>query len=179
MTPFLVVGCVGLLLLIASIVVGDLLDLVGLGDGLVSGVALGAALSVLGLAGIVTTQADLPPWATWLVAVLLAAVVLFLVQLLVRRLTRRESGGHWSPVGLVGVVTSDTTPTGGEVALEGERELERRLAVSSERLPRGTRVRVVAEREFRVEVERDGGGPGDGGDPTGDPGPTAARPALD
>ena len=166
MTTFLVLGGLGLLLLVASTLVGDLLDLVGLGDGLVSGVALGAALSILGLAGVVTTSAGLPPWATWVASVLLAGVALFLVQLLVRRLTRRESGGHWSPVGLVGVVTSDTTATGGEVALEGERELERRLAVSAERLPRGTRVRVVAEREFRVEVERDaapaGGAPGSG-----------------
>jgi len=151
-TLFLVLGGVGLLLLVVSIVLGDLLELLGLDEGLLSGVALGAALAILGLSGVVTTQAGWPGWVTWIVAVLLALVALVLVQLAVRRLTSRESGGHWSPVGLEGVTTERTTPTGGEVRLEGERELERRLAVSPAPVERGVRVRVTAESGPRVEV---------------------------
>jgi hypothetical protein len=60
MLPFLIVGAIGLLLLLSSIIIGDLLDLIGAGDGLVSGIAIGAALSIFGVAGIITVSNDLP-----------------------------------------------------------------------------------------------------------------------
>jgi membrane protein implicated in regulation of membrane protease activity len=122
---FVIVGAVGLLLLLSSIVLGDLLDAIGGGDGLVSGVAL---------------------------------VALVVVQLTVRFVAKQESGGSYSPVGMVGVVTSPTSPTGGEVRLEHIRELERRLAMSAEPLAVGTRIRVVSEDGFRVHVEPDADG---------------------
>lgn len=166
MITFIVVGAVGLVVLLASIVVGDLLDLFDVGDGLVSGVALGAALSIFGLAGLVTTQAGLDTVWTYVVAVLVAAAALVLVQVFVRRVTRRESGGHWSPVGFVGTTTEATTPGGGEVRLDDVRELERRLAFSDAPIARGVRVRVVAEAGPRVQVEPVGV---EAGDAPGDP----------
>jgi membrane protein implicated in regulation of membrane protease activity len=77
------------------------------------------------------------------------------VQLAVRFVAKQESGGSYSPVGMVGVVTSPTSPTGGEVRLEHIRELERRLAMSDAPLAVGTRIRVVSEDGFRVRVEPD------------------------
>jgi len=168
MITFIVVGAVGLVLLLLSIVVGDLLDAVDVGDGLVSGVAVGSALSIFGLAGVVTQQAGLAPALTWVVAAVMAAVALVVVQAAVRHVTRRDSGGHWSPVGFVGTTTETTTPTGGEVRLDDARELERRLAVSPGRIERGVRVRVVAESGPRVEVvplDGDPAVPGAGGGP--------------
>ncbi|WP_423921211.1 hypothetical protein ACPEEZ_00315 [Frigoribacterium sp. 2-23] len=153
MITFFVVGGIGLVLLLVSLVVGDLLDMIDIGDGLVSGVAFGAALAIFGLAGVVTSQAGLPTWATYVVAIGIALVALVLIQLFVRRVTRNESGGYYSPVGLVGTATEATTPTGGEVRLDDVRELERRLAFSSRRIERGARVRVVADAGTRVEVE--------------------------
>lgn len=157
MVTFIVVGSVGLVVLLLSIVVGDLLDVFDIGDGLVSGVAVGAALAIFGLAGVVTLQSGLPSGWTYVIAVGMALVALVAIQLLVRRVTRRETGGHWSPVGFVGTATETTTATGGEVRLDDTRELERRLAFSVERIERGQRIRVVAETGPRVQVVRDDG----------------------
>ncbi|GAA0964274.1 hypothetical protein [Frigoribacterium faeni] len=157
MVTFIVVGSVGLVVLLLSIVVGDLLDVFDIGDGLVSGVAVGAALAIFGLAGVVTLQSGRPAGWTYAIAVGMALVALVAIQLLVRRVTRRETGGHWSPVGFVGTATETTTATGGEVRLDDTRELERRLAFSVERIERGQRIRVVAETGPRVQVVRDDG----------------------
>ncbi len=130
MIVFLVVGAVGLLLLLCSIVLGDLLDAIGGGDGLVSGVALGAALAIYGVGGVLADQAGIGSGGAIAIAVALALVALVVVQLTVRFVAKQESGGSYSPVGMVGVVTSPTSPAGGEVRLEHIRELERRLAMS-------------------------------------------------
>ena len=153
MLPFLIVGAVGLLLLLSSIIVGDLLDLIGAGDGLVSGIAIGAALSIFGVAGIITVSNDLPTWLTYVIAVALALVALVAIQLFVSHIAKQESGGHYSPVGLVGVTTVTTGPAGGEVNLDDVRELERRLAFSDATLSAQTRIRVVEEDGYRVKVE--------------------------
>jgi membrane protein implicated in regulation of membrane protease activity len=151
-TVFVIVGAVGLLLLLSSILLGDLLDAIGGGDGLVSGVALGAALAIYGVGGVLADQVGIG-------SVALALVALVVVQLAVRFVAKQESGGSYSPVGMVGVVTSPTSPTGGEVRLEHVRELERRLAVSDAPLSIGTRIRVVSEDGFRVRVEPQPGDP--------------------
>ena len=153
MLPFLIVGAIGLLLLLSSIVIGDLLDLVGIGDGLVSGVAVGAALSIFGVAGIITVSNDLPTIWTYVIAVALAIVALVAIQLFVKHIAQQESGGHYSPVGLVGITTVSTGPVGGEVRLDDVRELERRPAVSDATIAAQTRIRVVEEDGYRVKVE--------------------------
>jgi membrane-bound ClpP family serine protease len=153
MLPFLIVGAIGLLLLLSSIVIGDLLDLVGIGDGLVSGVAVGAALSIFGVAGILTVSNDLPTVWTYVIAVALAIVALIAIQLFVKHIAQQESGGHYSPVGLVGITTVGTGPAGGEVRLDDVRELERRPAVSDATIAAQTRIRVVEEDGYRVRVE--------------------------
>ncbi|SKA98405.1 hypothetical protein SAMN06295879_2588 [Agreia bicolorata] len=153
MLPFLIVGAIGLLLLLTSIVIGDLLDLVGIGDGLVSGIAIGAALAIFGVAGVITVSNDLPTWLTYVIAVGLALVALVAIQLFVSHIAKQESGGHYSPVGLVGFTTVSTGPTGGEVRLDDVRELERRPAISEATIAAQTRIRVVEEDGYRVKVE--------------------------
>jgi hypothetical protein len=150
MLPFLIVGAIGLLLLLSSIVIGDLLDLVGIGDGLVSGVAVGAALSIFGVAGIITVSNGLATWLTYVIAVALALVALVAIQLFVSHIAKQESGGRYSPVGLVGFTTVSTGPAGGEVRLDDVRELERRPAISDAAIAAQTRIRVVEEDGFRV-----------------------------
>lgn len=152
MLIFLIVGSIGLVLLLASILIGDLLELIGGGDGLVSGVAVGAGLAIFGLAGIVTSANGLPPVWTYVIAAAIALIVLVLIQLFVQRVAHQEVGGHYSPVGLTGTTTVATGPAGGEVRLDDVRELERRMAVSDAPLPAGARISVVAEDGFRVRV---------------------------
>ncbi|WP_374946043.1 hypothetical protein [Agreia sp.] len=152
MLPFLIVGAIGLLLLLSSIIIGDLLDLVGAGDGLVSGIAIGAALSIFGVAGVITVSNDLPTVLTYVIAVALALIALVAIQLFVSHIAKQESGGHYSPVGLVGFTTVSTGPSGGEVRLDDVRELERRPAVSDATLVAQTRIRVVEEDGYRVKV---------------------------
>jgi membrane-bound ClpP family serine protease len=154
MLPFLIVGAIGLLLLLSSIIIGDLLDLIGAGDGLVSGIAIGAALSIFGVAGIITVSNDLPTALTYVIAVALALVALVAIQLFVSHIAKQESGGHYSPVGLVGFTTVNTGPAGGEVRLDDVRELERRPAISDSPLAAQTRIRVVEEDGYRVRVEQ-------------------------
>lgn len=156
MLPFLIVGSIGLLLLLISIVIGDLLDIIGVGDGLVSGVAVGAALSIFGVAGIITVSNGLPTVWTYVVAIGLALLALVAIQIFVKHIAQQESGGHYSPVGLVGITTVSTGLGGGEVRLDDVRELERRPAISDVTLRPGTRIRVVEEDGFRVRVEAAG-----------------------
>ena len=56
--------------------------------------------------------------------------------------------------GAFGMTTATTGPSGGEVRLEGVRDLESRLAWADEELPAGTRVVVVGVSGSRVHVTR-------------------------
>ena len=69
--PFLVVGGVGLVLLLISLVLGDLLDHFEIGDGAISSTALAVGLVVFGAAGALTVSMGLDlVWAYVLAAVL-------------------------------------------------------------------------------------------------------------
>ncbi|BDZ52629.1 hypothetical protein GCM10025867_48700 (plasmid) [Frondihabitans sucicola] len=153
MLPFIIVGGVGLGLLLVSIIIGDILDIFDIGEGLVSGVALGTAMSIFGLAGVITDANGLPQWATWVIAIAGAALTVVIVQAFVRSVTKRESGGYHSPVGFTGRAMSPIEPTFGEVTLDDVRELARRQAYSDTPIPRGARIRVVSESGHRVLVE--------------------------
>ena len=61
MITFIIVGGIGLLMLLVSLVADDLLDI---GDGAVSGTSLGAGLLVFGAIGSIVTVNDMPTgWA--------------------------------------------------------------------------------------------------------------------
>ncbi|GAA1834905.1 hypothetical protein [Agromyces salentinus] len=150
--PFLIVGGLGLVLLVISLVLGDILDHFDIGDGAISGTALSVGLVVFGASGalITTTGLDLI-WA-YVLAIVLGVVAYALSALAVRNLTNSSDGVPASAVGLSGVARSRITTAGGEVSLEGPGEIERRLAYSDEPIGEGSRVTVIEHLGSRVKV---------------------------
>ncbi|NQX28417.1 NfeD family protein [Microbacteriaceae bacterium VKM Ac-2854] len=153
MTVFLVVGGIGLVLLIASTVIGDHIE--SIGDGALSGTALGIAAVLFGGAGVATSALALPAVAAYGVAGVAAVGSYFAVRGITRKLVGSSDGGPVNVIGLRGVATATITVEGGEVSLDGPREVERRLAYSEEPIPAGTRIRVIEMAGTRVKVERE------------------------
>lgn len=151
MLPFLIVGGIGLLLILVSLVFDEILDFL---DGALSGTAVGSALVVFGASGAIAVANGLPEWSAYLISAVIGLLVLVGVQLLIRSLKRSEDGAPSSPVGLYGVSRSTITTTSGEVSLDGPHEIETRLAFADETIPRDTRIRVIELQGSRVRVER-------------------------
>jgi membrane protein implicated in regulation of membrane protease activity len=151
MLPFLIVGGIGLVLVIFSLMFDEILDFL---DGALSGTAVGSALVVFGASGAIAVANGLPDWSAYLISAVVAIVVFVGVQLLIRSLRRSEDGTPSSPVGLYGVTRSNVSTTSGEVSLDGPHEIETRLAFADEPIPRDTRIRVVELQGSRVRVER-------------------------
>lgn len=151
MLPFLIVGGIGLLLVVFSLMFDEILDFL---DGALSGTAVGSALVVFGASGAIAVANGLPDWSAYLISAVIALVVFVGVQLLIRSLRRSEDGAPSSPVGLYGVTRSNVTTTSGEVSLDGPHEIETRLAFADEPIPRDTRIRVIELQGSRVRVER-------------------------
>lgn len=151
MLPFLIVGGIGLLLVLVSLIFDEILDFL---DGALSGTAVGSALVVFGASGLIAVSNGLPSWVAYLIAIPLGVVALFAVQLLIRSLRRSEDGSPSSPLGLYGVTRSTVSTTSGEVSLDGPHEIETRLAFADETIPRDTRIRVIEVQGSRVQVER-------------------------
>lgn len=151
MLPFLIVGGIGLLLILVSLVFDEILDFL---DGALSGTAVGSALVVFGASGAIAVANGLPEWSAYLISAVIGLLVLVGVQLLIRSLKRSEDGAPGSPVGLYGVSRSTITTTSGEVSLDGPHEIETRLAFADETIPRDTRIRVIELQGSRVRVER-------------------------
>ncbi len=150
MVTFIVIGGVGLLMLLVSLVLDDILDL---GDGLVSGTSLGAGLVAFGALGAIVKANGLATGWAYAAAVAFGALVLFGVQAVVRRLKESEDGQPRVLTGVQGVVTSTITGSGaGEVSLDDPRELERRLAWSDTPIDVGTRIVVLEQSGSRVKV---------------------------
>lgn len=153
--PFLIVGGVGLVLLLVSLVLGDILDHFEVGDGAISSTALSVGLVVFGAAGAITVSAGLDLIWAYVLAALLAVVAYVLSVLAIRNLTRSSDGVPQSAVGLTGVARSDVSPSGGEVSLDGPGEIERRLAYSDAPIAEGARIRVIEHAGTRVKVAAD------------------------
>jgi membrane-bound ClpP family serine protease len=153
--PFLIVGGVGLVLLLISLVLGDIFDHFEIGDGAISGTALSVGLVVFGAAGALTASGGLDLVWAYVLAAVLAVVAYVLSVLVVRNLTRSSDGVPQSAVGLTGVTRSDISPAGGEVSLDGPGEVERRLAYSDAPISEGVRIRVIEHAGTRVKVAVD------------------------
>jgi membrane-bound ClpP family serine protease len=151
MLPFLIVGGIGLVLVVFSLMFDEILDFL---DGALSGTAVGSALVVFGASGAIAVSNGLPEWSAYLISAVIALVVFIGVQLLIRSLRRSEDGMPSSPVGLYGVTRSNVSTTSGEVSLDGPHEIETRLAFADELIPRDTRIRVIELQGSRVRVER-------------------------
>jgi membrane protein implicated in regulation of membrane protease activity len=146
---FVVIGGIGLLVLLVSLVVDDLLDL---GDGAVSGTSLGSGAVAFGALGSIVTANGLPTVWAYVSAVVFGLATLLSVQVVVRRLKESEDGQPRVLMGVAGTVTSTVTPSGGEVSLDDPRELERRLAWADEEIPVGSRIVVLEQSGSRVKV---------------------------
>ncbi|UOE45003.1 NfeD family protein [Agromyces larvae] len=150
--PFLIVGGLGLVLLVISLVLGDVLDHLDVGDGFLSGTALSVGLVVFGASGMLTASFGWDLVWAYVLAVALALVAYLVSLLAIRSLTRSSDGVPASAVGLAGVTTAPVGPSGGEVSLDGPGELERRLAFSDQEIESGVRIRVVEHDGARVKV---------------------------
>jgi membrane protein implicated in regulation of membrane protease activity len=150
--PFLIVGGVGLAVLLISLIIGDIFDHFEIGDGAISGTALGIAAVVFGAAGVLTATSGLDLVWAYVLAAVFALLAYLVAVFFVRRLTKSSDGVPASAVGLTGVTRSTVTSAGGEVSLDGPNEVERRLAYSDEPLAEGVRIRVVEHSGTRVKV---------------------------
>lgn len=149
MVTFFIVGGVGLLLLLVSLILDDLLDL---GDGPVSGTSLGAGLVAFGALGSIVKVNGLATGWAYAAAGVFGVLVVLGVQGVVKRLRASEDGQPRVLVGVQGTVMSTIGPTGGEVSLDDPRELERRLAWADAPLDVGTRIVVLEQSGSRVKV---------------------------
>ncbi|MGP7959410.1 NfeD family protein [Sanguibacter sp. A247] len=149
MTIFVIIGVVGLLLVIGSMLLGEFIDF---GDGIVSGTGLGVGAIVFSAIGIMTTANDLPTWLVYGGSALAGILALWLAQLTITRVQATEDGQPLHLVGMTGVAKSDITPQRGEVFLDAPQEIERRMAWSDAPIDEGTRIVVVAHEGSRVKV---------------------------
>ncbi len=150
MIVFAVIGGIGLVVLLLSLVLGDLVDF---GDGDASGTSLGAGAVAFGAIGSIVTVNGLPIVWAYVASAVFAALVVVGVQQLVKRLRDTEDGVPYTVVGVTGVVTSTLAPgSTGEVSLDDSRELERRLAWADTEIPAGARIVVVEQAGSRVKV---------------------------
>ncbi|MCR2826127.1 NfeD family protein [Microbacterium sp. zg.Y909] len=152
LTPFIIIGSIGLLVLVISLVVGDIFDHFEIGEGALSGTALGIAAVVFGASGVFTASSNLDDVWVYVIAAGLAIVTYVVAVLFIRKLAASSDGAPANAVGLTGVCRSPITPAGGEVSLDGPHEIERRLAYSDTPIPEGVRIRVVEHSGTRVKV---------------------------
>jgi membrane protein implicated in regulation of membrane protease activity len=152
MTAFLIVGLVGAALLIASTLLGDLLGMFDIGDGLISGASVGAGLTFFGIPGYLVLGAGGPLWLALAAGVVLAAAAMLMIRTITRKLADSSQQEAYELVGLAGVTTEATTATYGEVKLSHPREINKRLAFSSETLPAGASVIVTETLGSKVKV---------------------------
>ena len=152
MLPFLIVGGVGLAVLLISLIVGDIFDHFDIGDGAISGTALGIAAVVFAASGALTTTNGLDTVWAYVLAAVLAVLAYVIAVVFVKRLTKSSDGVPASALGLSGVTRSTVSPAGGEVSLDGPHEVERRLAYSDETIAEGARIRVIEHSGTRVKV---------------------------
>lgn len=150
--PFLIVGGIGLVVLLISLLLGDIFDHFEIGDGAISGTALGIAAVVFGAAGVLTSTAGLDQIWAYVLAAVFAILAYLVAALFVRRLTKSSDGAPASALGLTGVTRSTVSAAGGEVSLDGPGEIERRLAYSDETIAEGVRIRVIEHSGTRVKI---------------------------
>lgn len=152
MTVFLVIGGIGLVVLLLSLVLGDVVEAFDVGDGGFSGIAAGVGAVVFGASGVIALGQDLPILWSYAIGAVFAVVAFLVARVLVQRLAATEDAPPPPLEGAFGMTTATTGPGGGEVRLEGVRDLEARLAWADEEIAAGTRVVVVAVSGARVQV---------------------------
>ena len=156
--PLLAFGIIagtGFALLLLSLTVGEVLDFLDIsGDAGISTSAIGAALTFFGATGVIGVANGLNTIASIFAALLAGAAVGAVTQVFINRLQDDSDGdATLDATGLTGVTTTTTGPAGGEVRLDGAREVEARLAWATTDIAPNTRVRVTTQNGSRVQVE--------------------------
>lgn len=159
MTAFFIVGVVGVVILVLSVLLGDLLGIFDIGDGLISGASVGAGLTFFGVPGYLTLSNGGPLWLAFVLAAILAAVAMMVIQRMTRTLADSSEVEEYSLVGLSGITTESTSATHGEVKLSHPREINKRLAFSSDSIPVGTAVLVTEVHGSKVKITPSTEGP--------------------
>lgn len=154
MTVFMILGGLGLVLLLLSLVVGEVFEEIGFGDGGLSGSSLSIGAVVFGASGVIALSNGLGSGWAYGIAIAFAVVAAGVAQLVITRLASSEDPPPPPLEGAFGVATATTGPDGGEVRLDGVRDLENRLAWSDEQIEAGTRVVVLAVSGSRVHVRK-------------------------
>lgn len=154
MTVFMILGGLGLVLLLLSLVVGEVVEEIGFGDVGLSGSSLGIGAVVFGASGVIALSNGLGAGWAYGIAIAFAVVAVGVAQLVITRLASSEDPPPPPLEGAFGVATATTGPDGGEVRLDGVRDLENRLAWSDEQIEAGTRVVVLAVSGSRVHVRK-------------------------
>lgn len=156
MTVFIIIGVVGLLLVVASMLLGEFIEF---GDGALSSTGLGVGAIVFGAIGMMTTANNLPTALVYGGSAVAGLLAVWLSQVAIARLQATEDGQPLTLVGMTGVAKSDVTPQRGEVFLDAPQEIERRMAWSDAPIAEGTRIVVIAQEGSRVKVAAGDGAP--------------------
>jgi len=159
LTVFVILGLIGVVTLVASLVIGEIMDSLSVLDVGCSSSAIGAFFVVLGFVGETVRQNGGPLWVAWIAALVASIAVAVGVQRLINRVVKAETGlADYSIVGMQGEVRIPVTDKSGEVKLDDARELEPRLAriagyKETNSIPKGTRVIVLEQKGVHAIVE--------------------------
>ncbi|MCC3292832.1 NfeD family protein [Arthrobacter sp. zg-Y1110] len=154
MTPFLIVGGVGLALLLLSMLLGSIFDFLHILDGALSGTAVGSGLTLFGASGVLVLSNNGPAWLAYTLAAVLGAGAVAIVGTMTRKLQAASVQVPYEVVGLTGVTVSRITGAMGEVQLSHPREINKRMAFCEEIIPSGASVTVTEVHGSRVKVEK-------------------------
>lgn len=149
MLAFAVIGGIGLLLLILSMVVGELVDFF---DGIISTTAVGVAATLFGAAGAIVLLNNGSLTLAYLIASMLGILGIAGATLLARKMAKITDAQPHEIIGLLGVATTDINNTVGKVQLNHPDEINQRLVFSNSPIKQGTPVAVVAVEGERVRV---------------------------
>lgn len=149
MLAFAVIGGIGLLLLILSMVLGELLDFF---DGIISTTAVGVAATLFGAAGAIVLLNNGSLTLAYLFASLLGILGIAGATVLARKMAKITDAQPHEIIGLLGVATTDINSTIGKVQLNHPDEINQRLVFSNNPIAAGTPVAVVAVEGERIRV---------------------------
>jgi membrane-bound ClpP family serine protease len=149
MLAFAVIGGIGLLLLIVSMALGELVDFF---DGIISTTAVGAAATLFGAAGAIVLLNNGPLFLAYSAGALLGVIGIVGVALLARKMARISNVQPHEVIGLLGVATTDINDIVGKVQLDHPDEINQRLVFSSSPIEKGTPIAVVAIVGDRIRV---------------------------
>lgn len=152
MTLFVTIGVVGLLIVLLSILLGDvvdgILDLDMLGGDLFSVAGLAAFLGAFGFGGVISLALVDVTWIAVVVGIVAGFVAAWGATSLTRWLKRGESSSTFKSHSMVGasarVITDIPAGGFGEVRILGSGQSRKRAARSTEPIEAGTEVWVSA-----------------------------------